>query len=247
MTIAEERPVCEFCSEKSVKYRTGDNPPYQFNPSGIPRSYREFLDWLNELIAAGGSVPDYVYGTCRTHEDYVWVDGEPALTATGRSKLNRTEPKGPRLATARARVAATQAMGGCCEGCRQTGVQLLIIPPDGLREELKLTGPSAWFNRVVEDPDIRGKCRLLCGSCHRAPETEPRDFKTEAIAAYGGGCSVCQDADPNTLWIVPEPGIPAPRTSGGRKLGSRDKLAWLARQGFPPGWRVRCPKHAYTP
>jgi hypothetical protein len=241
LTIAEQRPVCAFCTEVAVKYRTADNPAYGFGPSGLPRTYREFLDWLTDQPA----VPDEVYGTCLAHEDYVWADGQPTLTAAGQSKLKRKEVKRPRLPFVQARPAAINLMGGVCEVCRETD-RLRIVPPDRLREQLGLTGPAGWLNRVIEDEGVRKECRLLCLGCHQAslPNQDPKEG---ALEAYGKQCEICEETNPDQLWIVPAPGTLAPRTSGGRKMNSRDKVAYLARQGFPPGWRVRCPEHAHTP
>lgn len=67
-----------------------------------------------------------------------------------------------------------------------------------------------------------------------------RRYREEAFAAYGGACACCGEKNYEFLTIDHPDG-------GGRKEreenfapGGSSFARWLARQGYPPGYRVLC-------
>lgn len=79
-------------------------------------------------------------------------------------------------------------------------------------------------------------------ACRRSATVRARVRRMDAIEAYGGQCWVCREHDPSKLMIVPVQGhrwrdrYPDPPPQG-----ARNKLAWLAKHGYPEGFVLVCP------
>lgn len=93
---------------------------------------------------------------------------------------------------------------------------------------------------LVQDEQLRARASLQCVAHSIKVLSGARE---QVIEHYGEICVVCGDTE--SLWVVPQPRTQAPRYPGGKKMGSKDKLRWLVRAGFPDGWELRCPRCAH--
>lgn len=77
--------------------------------------------------------------------------------------------------------------------------------------------------------------------CRQGATLRHRVRRMDAIEAYGKRCRVCFETDQSRLMIVPLEGsrwrarYPDPPPAGGR-----NKLAWLAKHGYPEGFGLVC-------
>lgn len=83
------------------------------------------------------------------------------------------------------------------------------------------------------------KCALDPEGNARYQRSIRREYRREALAAYGGKCACCSEEHFEFL-VIDHP------NGGGRKERAENSVwgtsfaRWLARQGFPPGYRVLC-------
>ncbi len=234
-------PICHVCPGTATRWRLPGRPPW-----GVDTNLRE----LSERVAVGlwkhDGVPDEVYGTCDEHFESVLDDeGNIVLTAAGRhalrlaakSRPKRTRAEAQREYRGRVRARLLELLGGKCEDCGEQDPLLLRVQwPDASRpEDMSGEGRVEWYRRLTEDERLRRRVTLRCVTHLTFPSSGYRDAVKEA---YGGVCVGCGDA--GALWVVPQLGTSVPKYPGGRKMGSKDKLRWLVRQGFPSGWELRC-------
>lgn len=187
-------------------------------------------------------MPPDTYGTCAAHFfSRLDESGDLVESAAGR-RANRLPTirltRAQRLSQDRQelRLALIAKLGGECETCSETSPDLLNIRtyvsrPDDARRGI------AWYQWLMAHPEVLASSELRC---LRHAAREPDEYRRAVIRAYGGGCS-CGETD--ALQILPMSGTEAPRYPGGRKYSAKDKVRWLAREGFPTGWRLACPDH----
>lgn len=68
-------------------------------------------------------------------------------------------------------------------------------------------------------------------------------LRLETMKAYGGKCSCCGESEPAFLTIDHEEGggnIHREEVVGSKRRGGTRFYAWLKKQGWPAGFRVRC-------
>lgn len=74
-----------------------------------------------------------------------------------------------------------------------------------------------------------------------AAKTLYRTRRDIAVSLYGGKCSECGSQDEPSLNIVPDIGVRWGVSKTGKPIsGGSNKLAWLDRNDFPPGFRLLC-------
>jgi hypothetical protein len=79
--------------------------------------------------------------------------------------------------------------------------------------------------------------QIVCERCRsrrrRTERTYTLRLRTEVIAAYGGRCACCGEAEPQFLTIdhVANDGAAARRATG--RSGGKDTYVWLRKNGYP--------------
>lgn len=234
--LTDQFPTCRFCEDPATRWRLRTVPEWGLDPlTGAAEKEEAALARWGEAGA-----PEGVYGTCDAHF-YARHDEQGntvVAVVSGRTRRLRKASGGQRHS--KQRDTLIDNLGGKCDTCGGTDRTLLRIvwlpqvrPSEGTS--------SQWYQWLVDNPDALDQCVLRCVT-HESPKRVAGSLRDNAVEAYGGACTVCGGT--KVLWVVPEPGVAAPRYPGGRKMGSNDKLRWLAARGYPSGWTIRCPKHA---
>lgn len=242
--LGKQIPLCSFCPDEvlATRWRLPDNPPW-----GLDANYDEVEEeWAYRIWEIDGAPAD-AYGTCDKHL-YAKRNaaGDVELSARGRFVQKQQEAATPKPTRAQVRrnyrtglrSQVIEKLGGQCSECDETSQQLLQIRfafqtlPDSARGK----SLEEWHRQLLAQPELLQLCTLRCLAHAGSSGTDQR---AAVVAAYGGACAECGVTE--GLWVVPQDGTEVPRYPGGRKYGSRDKLRWLAQQGFPPGWELRCP------
>lgn len=191
------------------------------------------------------------YGVCAVHFHATHdEEGNVVLSPAGKHaarKEQRLQPKltrgeAQRLYRTRIRDELIKLLGGECRECPETDTVLLrVVWLDQTRpEHLTGTGLVEWHRTLIQDKQLRTRASLRCVA-HSVVVTS--GVREQAIERYGGACVGCGGTE--SLWVVPQPRTQVPRYPGGKKMGSKDKLRWLARAGFPDGWELRCSRCAH--
>lgn len=240
-------PVCFACPDPATRWRLPGADKWGMDPL---QNYKMLDEAEAYEIWETRGVPHDAYATCDTHFLYKPdSDGNAVLTLAGRREQqgNGAAASSPTRADrtkARKRELRQQVLhelGGKCRDCGEQDPALLrIVWPFPVRP-LEASSPEQWYEWLLAEPGALGRCVCLCVRHPRMVITdETRAGGIDAaVAAYGGKCGVCGTAD-GPLWVSAIT-VRAPRYPGGRKMSSRDKLRWLAANGYPPGFEVRCP------
>lgn len=114
-----------------------------------------------------------------------------------------------------------------------------------IRPELKAAQQRRYRARLHTDPAKWAKYKAVVAKRHPKLRADKRASrlaeKLAVIAAYGGDCACCHEADDRFLTIDHING-------GGRKHRQEvckgrtgiEFYKWLRRQGYPPGFQVLC-------
>lgn len=78
-------------------------------------------------------------------------------------------------------------------------------------------------------------------ACRQSATLRARVRRMDAIEAYGGQCHFCGSRDQTGMMIVPDGGTRwRERFPDPPPMGSRNKLAWLAKHRYPAGFLLAC-------
>lgn len=235
-------PTCRFCSDPATRWRLPINAPWD-----LDNNYNEVREEHALEVWESNGPPAEVYGTCEDHFYYEWDDKGNAQLSVAGQHLTKRAKKGESVSRAQrqrrtrdqCRLDLIEILGGRCHRCEETDPDLLRILWADPRRRFGGT-QLEWYRWILEKTSRLDKCTLECTTHTNVLQN---DLRADAVAVYGGRCEVCE-TDEGPLWVVPGPDTVAPRYPGGKKMGSQDKLRWLAREGYPGGWVVRCPSHA---
>jgi hypothetical protein len=96
-----------------------------------------------------------------------------------------------------------------------------------------------YYRKKMADPKRKSAERIRT-------RTFWRDLRDEVVAAYGGKCACCGEAEPRFLSIdhVNNDGADHRRSlgagTGNGKGGGSRTLVWLRQNSYPPGFQVLC-------
>jgi hypothetical protein len=152
------------------------------------------------------------------------------------------------------RVIVFDAYGSCCECCGESEVSFLTIDhihTDGAEHRRQLANGTAFYNWLIRNNFPRDRFRLLCSNCnsgrhhnggvcpHLGASSPVSPERRKVLAAYGGRCECCEEAEPRFLMVDQKikEGAQARREG----LQSKNMNWWLIRNGFPKeNFRLLC-------
>lgn len=110
-------------------------------------------------------------------------------------------------------------LGGSCSLCREGEFEFLTVDHvhgDGAKERLSLT-PDQIKARILKDPSIRSRYRVLCRNCNDSlpplPSLKDQSIRErnrrlgrvrlrhDIVIFLGGKCSCCPESRPNRLTV----------------------------------------------
>jgi hypothetical protein len=239
-TMLEACPTCRVCEGAADTVRDSSNPKWGLDPDGKPRT--EIGEWL------AGVNPMDVVGVCWEHLDVARKPGGGWIHPKGKQTKSGNWMKDRQTEKRDARVELIQALGEQCATCGQQAPaeEMRVIVPDQSRHQYGISSRAEWWRFIVAHPRILEMAHLLCVGCGPATRVQRPDRlnrRERVVRAYGGvcwrpGCNRSED-----LMIAARPETPTLRWPNGEKYNSAAKVAWLVRNGFPPGWTLTCGPH----